>query len=196
MVNLVKKNKLVCGVGIYEKGKYAAKVDGVHTKEYSTWRSMLWRCYSTSAQNKRPRYIGCSVSENFKNFQYFAEWCNSQKGFSNEKSQLDKDLIGDGLIYSETTCVFVPLEVNCFLNNHPSMARKYLLGVTLSRKLSKYIAQISRHGVVCSLGYFNTEQEAANTYIKAKQAHAKTLAFMYKDILDDRVVLMLNNLKV
>ena len=63
----------VYGVGVIGT-KYPTKVNGVHTKEYTLWRSMLQRCYSTTLKKKYPTYEGCEVSDNFKSYEYFYEW--------------------------------------------------------------------------------------------------------------------------
>ena len=56
--------------------KYPISEGGVLTKEYKLWCGMLQRCYSDSYQKKQPTYVGCEVSENFKSYEYFYEWCN------------------------------------------------------------------------------------------------------------------------
>ncbi|MGD4642034.1 hypothetical protein QT746_22385, partial [Xanthomonas citri pv. citri] len=101
----------VYGVGVLGT-KYPSKINGVLTKEYDLWCSMLKRCYSATYQKQRPTYDGCEVSENFKSYEYFYEWCNSQVGFDNEGNgnpfHLDKDLLIKGnKVYSENTCVFI-----------------------------------------------------------------------------------------
>ena len=73
----------VCGVGILG-AKYPSKVNDVKTKEYELWTSMLERCYSATLKKKYPTYEGCEVSDNFKSFEYFYEWCNKQIGSGNE----------------------------------------------------------------------------------------------------------------
>lgn len=65
---------------------------------------------------KYPTYKDCEVSENFKSYEYFYEWCNKQIGFGNEYWQLDKDLLIKGnKVYSENTCHFIPKEINLVL---------------------------------------------------------------------------------
>ncbi len=71
----------VYGIGILGT-KYPSKINGVLTKEYILWCSMLQRCYSNNFKTKQPTYIGCEVSENFKSYEYFYEWCNKQVGFN------------------------------------------------------------------------------------------------------------------
>ena len=109
--------KLIYGVGVSESGEFkrTVVVDGkrVRMKEYMLWYNMLQRCYSEECQQKHPTYTGCTVSEDFKYFQRFARWCQSQVGFDLEGYQLDKDiLLRCNKVYSEEVCVFVPRNIN------------------------------------------------------------------------------------
>ena len=81
----------VYGVGILGT-KYPHSVNGRTTKEYKLWCHMLERCYSDTYQKKKPTYEGCEVSDKFKSYEYFYEWCHEQIGFSNEGWHLDKDV--------------------------------------------------------------------------------------------------------
>ena len=89
----------VHGVGVLGT-KYSPSINGVQTKEYGLWVRMLQRCYSDACQKKQPTYEGCEVSDNFKSYEYFYEWCNNQVGFSvdgnGNQFQLDKDLLIKG----------------------------------------------------------------------------------------------------
>ena len=101
----------VYGVGI-SGAKYPISEGGVITKEYTLWCGMLKRCYSDTYQKKYPTYIGCEVSDKFKSYEYFYEWCHKQIGFGVKCWQLDKDLLVKGnKVYSENICVFIPKEI-------------------------------------------------------------------------------------
>lgn len=50
-----------------------ARINGIKTEEYIKWFSMFNRCFDEKYQEKQPTYIGCSVSEEFWNFQNFAK---------------------------------------------------------------------------------------------------------------------------
>ena len=76
--------------------KYPVSEGSVKTKEYDLWCNMLRRCYSEKYQKKHPTYEGCEVSDNFKSFEYFYEWCHKQIGFNNKGWHLDKDFITFG----------------------------------------------------------------------------------------------------
>ena len=177
----------VYGVGILGT-KYLTKISGVITKEYETWRSMLQRCYSDGFKNKRPTYDGCECSENFKSYEYFYEWCNEQVGFSNKDWQLDKDLLVKGnKIYSESTCIFIPREINQVLVKRDNMRGKYLIGVHWCQTNKAFIAQASKNkGKSERLGSFKTEIEAYNAYKEAKESFIKELTNKWKGKIDER----------
>lgn len=177
-------SKLVCGVGVNDR-KYPAKVNGKNTKEYDLWSSLLKRCYSPSTHRKRPTYIGCSVSENFKNFTYFYEWAQKQIGFGQENYHLDKDVLVKGnKIYSEDTCIFLPSKLNTLL-----LSCKRVRGVSpvgASPLRGKFRASCCRKPASYYIGIFDTPEEAHNAYKQAKEAYIKTQAEKWKALVDPR----------
>lgn len=191
-------NKLILGVGVYEKGKFTTSIGDGNTKfskEYSKWKCMLNRCYLQSYLNKHPSYIGCSVSENFKNFQYFAEWCNNQVGFhltdkNGRVYHLDKDILVQGnRIYSEYTCVFIPAQLNNFLTDNQRSRGDYPLGVFFNKEKKAFTADLRNpFNSKRRLGTFASAEEAHNAYVEAKSRLAKELADYYKGKVDDRVI--------
>ena len=187
----------VYGVGILGT-KYQAKINGVITKEYDLWHSMLRRCYSDTHKNKYPTYEGCEVSDNFKSYEYFCEWCHSQIGFSVEGFELDKDLLIKGnKVYSESACVFIPYEINSLLTKSTASRGKNLIGVHWCKKGKAFKAQISKNkGKREYLGYFKTELEAFNVYKQAKEDFVKEQANKWKSQIDERAYLALINYEV
>ena len=177
----------VYGVGVLGN-KYPSEINGVKTKEYTLWCNMLKRCYSDTIKKKNPTYEGCEVSENFKYYEYFYEWCNEQIGFNNKDWQLDKDLLIKGnKVYNEATCVFLPQEINSLLIKRESLRGEYLIGVHWSKTHKAFKAQVSKNkGKQEWLGYFTTEIEAFNTYKQAKETFIKEQAEKWKSQIDPR----------
>ena len=177
----------VYGVGVLGT-KYPTKVNGVMTKEYDLWHSMLRRCYSDSSKKKCPTYEYCEVSANFKSFEYFYEWCNKQIGFSNKDWQLDKDLLAKGnKVYSEYSCVFLPNEINLLLTKRTNSRGEYLIGVCWSKTNKAFRALVNKNkGKQEYLGCFKTEIEAFNAYKQAKEAFVKEQANKWKGKIDIR----------
>ena len=177
----------VHGVGITGT-KYPITVNGVQTKEYDLWKSMLKRCYSDIYKKKNPTYEGCEVSDNFKSYEYFYEWCQSQVGFGNDGWQLDKDLLIKGnKVYSENTCVFIPKEINQILIKCTASRGKHLIGVYWSKTANAFVARVSRNkGCSEHLGLFSTELEAFNAYKTAKETFVKEQANKWKSQIDER----------
>ena len=177
----------VCGVGILG-AKYSSRVNGVLTKECELWRDMLKRCYSDTYQKKYPTYEGCEVSDKFKSYEYFYEWCNKQIGFSNKDWHLDKDLLIKGnKVYSEDSCVFIPQEINKVLINCTASRGEHLIGVYWCKKGKAFKAQVGKNkGKQENLGYYNTELEAYKAYKQAKEAFVKEQANKWKGKIDER----------
>ena len=187
----------VCGIGIVGT-KYPPTVNGVITKEYDLWQNMLRRCYSDSSKKKRPTYEGCGVSDNFKSFEYFYEWCQKQIGFGVASFELDKDLLVKGnKIYSEDSCIFIPKEINSLLIKSVASRGVYLIGVCWSKTHKTFKAQVSKNkGKSEYLGYYNTEIEAFNAYKTAKESFIKEQANVWKSQIDPRAYNALMNYQV
>ena len=155
---------------------------------------MLKRCFSEEYQTKRPTYKGCNVSDNFLSYAFFYDWCHNQIGFGkvDEKGrywQLDKDLlIIDNKTYSETTCVFVPQEINKFFTDRGNDRGEYPLGVYFNKASGKFKAQCALSGKQQQhLGYFNTPEEAFAAYKPFKEALCKQLALKWQSEIDERL---------
>ena len=191
----------VYGVGITGT-KYQPKINGVNTKEYELWTGMLKRCYSDTYQKQRPTYEGCEVSDNFKSYEYFYEWCHKQIGFGNDGNgnpfQLDKDLLVKGnKVYSENTSVFIPREINQVLVKRTALRGEHLIGVYWHKRGKAFVAQVSKNkGKQEHLGYFNTELEAFEAYKQAKESFIKEQANNWKGQIDSRAYNALMNYQV
>ncbi len=187
----------VCGVGILGT-KYPPSISGVKTKEYALWQSMLKRCYSDVYKKKRPTYEGCKCSENFLHYEYFYEWCQSQVGFGNEGWHLDKDLLVKGnKVYNESTCVFIPSEINLVLTKCTASRGECLIGVSWHKRDKAFKAQVNKNkGKQEHLGFFNTEIEAFHAYKVAKESFVKEQANEWKGKIDNRAYDALMSYKV
>lgn len=191
----------VYGVGITGT-KYPSKVNGVVTKEYKLWHSMLVRCYSDAYKKRQPTYEGCKVSDNFKSYEYFYEWCHKQIGFDNDGSgnqfHLDKDLLVKGnKVYSEDSCVFLPQEINKMLTKSNALRGEHSIGVYWHKTNKAFIAQVAKgKGKQKNLGYFATEIEAFDAYKQAKESFIKEQANDFKSQIDERTYEALMNYTV
>ena len=187
----------VHGVGIVGT-KYAYKISGVLTKEYTLWCNMLKRCYSNNFKTKQPTYEGCEVSDKFKNYEYFYEWCHNQIGFGVRGFEMDKDLLVKGnKVYSENTCVFIPKEINSLLTKSTASRGEHLIGVNWCKRDKAFSARVNKNkGKREHLGYFKTEIEAFNAYKQAKENFIKEQANKWKSHIDERAYLALINYEV
>ena len=187
----------VYGIGV-SGTKYSNTINGVRTKEYELWTGMLERCYSDGFKKKHPTYEYCKVSDNFLYYEYFYEWCHKQIGFGNKGWHLDKDLLVKGnKIYSESTCVFIPLEINQLLVKRTASRGECLIGVTWCNTNKAFVARVNKNkGASEHLGCFKTEIEAFNTYKVAKESFIKEQANKFKSEIDPRAYEALMNYTV
>ena len=190
----------VFGIGVLGDG--LSTVDGVRLKEYELWKNMIKRCYSKNFHEKFPTYSICSVSENFKYYPYFKEWCNNQIGFGVKDENgrhfaLDKDILIKGnKVYSEDTCCFVPQEINALLLKCGRKRGECNIGVCYNKKIKKFVAKLKVNGKYVNIGGFNTEMQAFLAYKQAKETNIKEVANKWKDQIDPRVYEALMNYQV
>ena len=187
----------VHGVGIVG-AKYPSTINGVRTKEYALWYDMLVRCYSDNFKKKKPTYEGCEVSNKFKSYEYFYEWCHNQIGFDFKGWHLDKDLLTKGnKVYNENVCIFIPHEINTVLTKREASRGNHLIGVYWNKKDKVFVAQVNKNkGKPEYLGSFKTEIEAFNAYKEAKESFVKEQANKWKGKIDDRAYNALMNYEV
>lgn len=177
-------SSLVFGVGVND-GKYRSKVLGKTLKEKNLWVAMLSRCYREKHLNIAPTYCGCSVSENFKSYSYFYEWCQNQIGFGKKNFALDKDCLFKGnKVYSEDTYVFLPRPLNNLTTLRGEDRGNYPLGVCASG--DRFLVQCLRKPSSRFVGYFDTIEEAFSAYKQAKESYIKTQAEKWKAHIDPR----------
>jgi len=86
-----------------------------YAKGKQVWKEMLRRCYSPDF---RPtgNYVKAVVSEEWQNLSIFLNDIKELKGFdrwlNGETMHLDKDLLGNSLLYSRDACIFLTPEEN------------------------------------------------------------------------------------
>jgi len=171
-------HKAVYGIGYIGVGIHRTTSNGKPTKTYQKWIGMLERCYCKKSIIRNPTYIGCSVHEDWHNFQVFAEWFkeNYKEGF-----HLDKDiLVKRNKVYSSKTCVFVPQELNNLLCITNKKRGECPIGVY--KEGNRFIAQTNIDGV-SYISRNATPEEAFRSYKKAKESHIKLMAEKHKSVI-------------
>ena len=131
---------------------------------------MFDRAYSAKYQKSNPTYAGTTVCAKWLDFQEFAKWytANYVEGYV-----LDKDLLGkESKVYSESTCLFIPLGLNTFIVKKYSTNTSGHTGV--SCRNGKWRASISINGKRNELGIYKSKEDAANAYRSRRQEVASS----------------------
>lgn len=175
-MNSRSKRKLVCGVGINDADyPVNPRVNGRvnDCPFYNRWMSMLVRCYSQKYHKIRPTYDECSVSVEWLLFTNFKKWMESQIW---EGLTLDKDLkILGNKIYSESTCLFIPSQLNSLFTDCGGAKGEHPTGVSYHKGNKKYVAKICYEGKQRHLGNFVDSNAASKAYREAKTSIVKEL---------------------
>lgn len=165
----------------YKPDKYGAYIgEGVYSsidrKVYSCWKDMVLRCNS----DKYPQYSEVSICEEWYNFQNFAEWYESAIIYVEDTVDLDKDLLGNGTLYSPETCCLLPHSVNML------MCCGFLPDASIwyNSKTRRYYARYSgKH-----LGTGSTYPDAETLYYTYLSAHTKLCITEYSGVLKENVI--------
>lgn len=170
----------------------------IRTYAYSLWANMMRR---TSGNDKNTKsYHNCSVSDNFKNFQYFAEWCQKQVGYSLPGYSMDKDLLSMGdKTYSENNCVFIPRGLNNFYKVRQNNCGLYPRGVSWSKQNKMLQVQVNAEQGHRHLGFYEDVDTAYKVYKKAKEDMAQHWYIRIKGgefVVDSRVTAFMKDWKL
>ena len=184
------ENKTVFGIGINDSG-YPVTVNSLingRLKQlwvcpiYSAWKNMLERCFSQKFKTKRHTYAGCAVAPEWLTFSVFRTWALTQPW---EGAQLDKDILFKGnKAYGPEMCVFVPGQLNIFINDNSAARGEWPIGVCWNKHHGKFQASCSNPFTRKQqhLGYFYDPNEAHEAWRKRKHEHACTYADMQTDL--------------
>ena len=152
---------------------------------------------------KYKTYQDCSMSAEFQDFQFFAEWCSKQIGYlntddNNKVWQIDKDLLEKGnRVYSFDKCVFIPHVLNSLISKKTSKKSKLPTGVTICSITGAFRVMCTNSlGKSVYLGNYKLLKDAFSVYKKHKEIAIKERALQYKNQLDPRLFHSLMNWQV
>lgn len=157
----------------------------VHTRAGLLWENMQSRVRRGGAHQRNfPAYVG--VTCEFADFQDFAEWCQTQVGYSGG-FELDKDLLLKGnTVYSKSTVVFLPTAINKCLPNCKAVRGKYPVGVTLCKRDGRFLMKCRLANGQRVQEYHSSVDDAFTSYKRTKEDVLKHLAESWKAKIDVR----------
>ena len=170
------------GKGYLGEGKYKMSENSKSTDEYEIWYRMLERCYDPKFQERESTYKGCTVENNWLNFQHMAEWIeDNYYEIPGERMHLDKDILCKGnKIYSRETCIFVPSRINTLFIKCDKSRGKDPIGVTELPSGNYKVECRNGYGKHVYLGTYSTKKEAFHVYKQYKEKVIKETIDSYK----------------
>lgn len=183
--------RLVCGVG--DCDVFTGGCGSNRYRSYQLWKDMIRRCYGDIASNSVRSYKGCEVSPDWMKYSAFKKDVEDMFGFYEDDYQMDKDLLGNGKLYSKTTCCFLPRKINMFLVKHENRRGNLPIGVSLcNNRLKPYrVRGLNIDGNNVEIGRYSSVSEAFEAYKVFKKMRAEEFLSIYSEKLDERVVVAL-----
>lgn len=169
--------KLVYGYGVNDSLTPVIKqekIDGKwkvvwRCKIYKMWHSLLERIYSKKFKSKNQSYDNCTIDVQWHTFSKFKKWVETKDW---ENKDLDKDLkIMGNKHYSESTCLFIPHNLNMFLTKSDRSRGDNPIGVSFRSNVNTdkpYESYISFNQKKINLGIYKTKEEAHQMWQKEK----------------------------
>jgi hypothetical protein len=174
----------------------------INNKVKSVWKDIIKRTTSGSyLQTKKSCYIGCTVADEWRNYDNFYSWYISQTGYNLEGYEVDKDLLIKGnKVYSSDTCVLLPKFINSILTTSKASRTTLPIGVMYNPKINKFIARCrtTENGErkKKTIGYYPSPEEAFVAYKKYRENYIRSVAVVYKPFISDRAYNGLMSYKV
>ena len=170
--------------GVYGEitgNEFPCRINGVKTKEYNTWRSILSRVFNKKTNEKTKAYHNVTVCKEWMFFPNFVKWLMEQPNYekwknSNNEWDIDKDILSslDNKVYSPNTCCLVPKKINQIIIDSSKKDKKNNLPIGVTKHSKKYYCKIKD----VSIG-FDTPNEAYLEYIKYKNEDRQNIAKSY-----------------
>ena len=162
-------SKLVGGWGVNDSsepiGSRSSGTFKIVCPYYVRWAAMINRAHNPVYQEVQKTYQGVIICEEWRFFSNFKAWMEQQDW---EDYQLEKDILGDGKLYSPETCCFVPQRFNALLTQRGNARGDYPLGVHYNKARKPYKATCHDGTGHVYLGRFCCPYEAHKAWQQKK----------------------------
>lgn len=154
------KGSTSCGCD-YKRGTHLHTANAEHSPTFTSWHSMLQRCYNPNHEAyKLYGAIGIVSDERWKSFENFLE----DMGERPAGTSLNR--INGANIYSKDTCEWATYSIQAYDQKKRSTNKSGKTGVCWDKRLDKWEAYISVDRKKVSLGFSSDKDEA----IKLREA--------------------------
>jgi hypothetical protein len=174
------------GIGFIGVGQYNSKE---HKLAYHKWSAIIQRCIKTDYTDESLKsYKGCTICDEWLNFQNFAKWFYENYYECQEPLCVDKDILIHGnKHYSPETCLLVPQRINLLFIKEKGRRGDLVIGAQHHSSGNGYMSMLSTLNGNKYLGLFSNEIDAFNIYKEEKEKYIKEVADEYKSVIPDKL---------
>ena len=155
---------------------------------YSIWRGVVVRATSSYFKELYPSYKNVGICPEWLAYTSFKEWYDKQ--YKEDGWEIDKDLLSgkENKIYSPSTCVLLPKEINHLLANKRRTNTSGYTGVRKCVGTCKFEVNIKVKGIQKRIGVYGTEEEAYSIYKQERENIAIDMCEKYRGKLPDNII--------
>ena len=181
----INRRKAVCGVFINDAPFNASIVvagERLWHEGYRSWTHMIHRAYG-KVKTHFPTYEGVEVCEEWRSFMAFRDWwiCAHVQGWC-----MDKDILGNGKLYSPDTCLYIPQWLNKFMNISEASRGNSPIGTTKSGNGFNAHVKNPVTGKHEYLGHFKSAAEGSAAW-RERKLEIVDLLKTEMDAIDSRI---------
>lgn len=172
---------------VYGVGYWGMQDVDVHDKNYIRWYNMLGRCYNEKYQERQPKYVGCSVADEWHNFSNYNKWIEENYyTVDDEPMELDKDILHKGnRVYSPDNCIFVPKCINGLFISAKATRGEYPIGIDKVKQ--GFRVRVNHSGKQTVFGCYDNIVDAFRKYKEEKEKLIQGMAEKYKDKIPQKL---------
>lgn len=176
-------DKVAWGVGYLGEGPFLT-CEGRKSPimAYGVWKNILMRCYPERMRYKAPTYVGCTVCDEWLNYQNFAKWfTDNYYEIGEGRMHVDKDILfKNNRVYAPDKCLIVPQRINMIFQGQ-RRNKETPPGILKIR--DKYSSSYGgKH-----IGIFDTLEEAVTEHDKRQKISIVEVANEYKNRIPQTV---------
>ena len=166
-----------------------------YQRAYSRWKAIKQRCYNPKNKSyKSYGARGVKLCDEWLDFKGFYKWYKENEyQIEGEYMAIDKDILGDGMLYSPETCLIIPFRINGLLVHKVDGDMRGLQkrGEMYEVKVRSVLSGKNEY-----IGTFKSVEQASKAYREAKNVIFQNVLDEYEGLIPEDVMDKLRDFKL